>query len=87
MAINAKKEDIVKIENHYTKKIRLGYLQYFKCDLMNVFCVKCNVVAGQQVLTVTVRLIVEHRRISKFVMYDVKVGGKCVDLETTSGLA
>ena len=27
MAINAKKEDIVKIENHCTKNIRLGYLQ------------------------------------------------------------
>ena len=25
MAINAKKEDIVQIENHCTKKIRLGY--------------------------------------------------------------
>jgi hypothetical protein len=27
MAINVKKEDIVQIENHCTKKIRLGYLQ------------------------------------------------------------
>ena len=27
MAINANKEDIVKIENHITKKIRLGYLK------------------------------------------------------------
>ena len=26
IAINAKKEDIVKIENHCTKKIRMGYL-------------------------------------------------------------
>ena len=26
MAKNAKKEDMVKIENHCTKKIRLGYL-------------------------------------------------------------
>ena len=28
MAINAIKEDIVKIENHCTKKIRLGYLMF-----------------------------------------------------------
>ena len=28
MAINARKEDIVKIENHCTKKIKLGYLEY-----------------------------------------------------------
>ena len=28
MAKNAKKGDVVKIENHCNKKIRLGYLKY-----------------------------------------------------------
>ena len=35
MAINAKKEDIVKIENHCTKKIRLGYLPCFSFIFRN----------------------------------------------------